>query len=141
MVDRDFDNHRMEEEFVKDGFLAPSTPAGKQILVNSVLINGRKQVSFDGGSEISGVQLFVDLGDLVYVNDGTKFDSEAPKVPSSKSDTISINIPFPAMLNDGTKFDSEATKASSSKSNTISMDVPFPAIQHGKQVGLSFFLS
>lgn len=86
----------MEEECVKDGFFAPLTPA-KQNVVSSVMINGRKEVSFDEEGETSGLQLFVDLGDLVYVNDGLKFDCEATKVSSSKSDTISIDIPFPAM--------------------------------------------
>lgn len=64
---------------MKDGLFAPVTP-GKQ-LSNSVLINGRKEANFDGESENSGFQFFVDLGDL------------------SKSDSISINIPFPAMQN------------------------------------------
>lgn len=86
----------MEEECVKDGVFAPVTP-GKQNVVSSAVINGRKQVSFDGEAETSGLQLFVDLGDLVCVNDATKFDCEVTKVSSSESDTISIDIPFPAM--------------------------------------------
>ncbi|KAL1830418.1 hypothetical protein ACET3Z_000069 [Daucus carota] len=77
----------MEKGFVKDGLFAPVTP-GKQ-LSNSVLINGRKEANFDGESENSGFQFFVDLGDL------------------SKSDSISINIPFPAMQNDDASHQAE----------------------------------
>lgn len=99
MVYRGFDlvkESRMEEECVKNGLFAPVTP-GKQNVVSSAMINGRKQVSFDGEAETSGLQLFVDLGDLVCVDDATKFDCEATKVCSIENDTISINIPFPAM--------------------------------------------
>ncbi|KAK1353292.1 hypothetical protein POM88_052427 [Heracleum sosnowskyi] len=132
----------MEEECVKDGFFAPSTPA-KQNVVSSVMINARKEVSIDGEAETSGLQLFVDLGDLVYVNDGMKFDFEAPQVSSSERDTISIDIPFPAMQHDdashqATAHTNEADLAfsipekhqDSKVRDTISINIPFPDMQH-----------
>ncbi|KAL8101966.1 DEMETER-like protein 2 [Apium graveolens] len=132
----------MEEECVKDGVFAPVTP-GKHNVANSVMINGRKQVSFDGEAETSGLQLFVDLGDLVCVNDDMKFDCEAPKAYSSESDTISINIPFPAMQLDdashqasaqvngaGFAFSTPEKHQDSKMRDTISINIPFPEVQH-----------
>ncbi|WOG81191.1 hypothetical protein DCAR_0100336 [Daucus carota subsp. sativus] len=99
----------MEKGFVKDGLFAPVTP-GKQ-LSNSVLINGRKEANFDGESENSGFQFFVN-----NVNYNTQFNGDGLASSTPKMNNVN---------NYDTQFNGDGLASSTPEANNVNYNTQF----------------